>query len=217
MIEGGYSEDEAEALLSLVERLSAIAPVYYSIGNHDVHIYSETIEMSSNECVWFIGRTKFLDRLEEAGAVFLEADYVDTEINGDSVRIGGLYSFAYRYVLDSDENWEKRRLFLEDFCDYDGFKVMLSHRPESFIEKKGFAWWDLDVILSGHTHNGLIANPFTHRAIWTTEGFFPEHAYGEFDLDGMRMIITSGLAGWRIIPRVFNPPEIAVVDIVPAD
>ena len=31
--------------------------------------------------------------------------------------------------------------------------------------------------------------------------------------DRMRMIITSGLAGYDKIPRIFNLPEICVIDL----
>ena len=215
MIDGDCTEVERDELISLVERLSAIAPVYYSMGNHDCRLYSESVEFAGHECVGIEGRSEFLERLEAAGAVFLESEYRDIEVNGDRVRLGGFYPFAFRYEYDTDEGWEKRREFLEEFCDTGDFRLMLSHRPDSFVYEGEVHELDIDLVLSGHTHNGVIATPFTHRAIWTSEGFFPPYAYGEHDLGGMKLIVTSGFYGWRFIPRVFNPPEIAVIDIVP--
>lgn len=217
MIEGNYTDEEGEAYRYLIERLMKTAPVYFSMGNHDGKVYSESVELVGTEIVGIVGRSELLDSLESTGGVFLESDYRDVNINGDRLRIGGFYSFAWRYQYDTDESWAKREAFLSDYCDTDDFKLMLSHRPNSFIYGDAGSTWDVDLVLSGHTHNGLISTPITHRAIWTSEGFFPDYTYGEFDLGRIKLIVSSGLAGWRFLPRVFNPPEIAVIDLVPGD
>lgn len=50
------------------------------------------------------------------------------------------------------------------------------------------------------------------------QGFFPDYDRGYFKLSSnMQMIIGSGLAGYGIVPRIFNLPEICVIDIVPKE
>ena len=215
MIEGDHTEEEADALIYLLERLVEIAPVYYAQGNHDAHLYSESVEYNGEVYIRSYGRSAFLDRIESTGTVFLEYAYRDIEVNGDSIRIGGYYPYAWKTEAEPRKEWKKRSAFLEDFCSAESFKLMLSHRPDTFIYEDAGSAWDIDLVLSGHTHNGVIALPFGLGAVWCSEGLFPEHDSGEFDLGSMKMIISAGLAGWRFLPRVFNPPEIDVIDLVP--
>lgn len=214
MLERDHTEEEDEELRYLFERLMAIAPVYFAAGNHDYSCYYEYVERLEMENVEGHGRTQTLELLESTGAVFLENDYCDVEIKGQKLRIGGFYSFAVRMEFDTDRSWQKRQEFLADFCDTDSFKLMLSHRPDSYLKNTDEDMWDIDLIVSGHTHNGVIAMPFGLGAIWTSEGFFPKHARGK-SIIGSRaaMVVTGGLDGHNGIPRVFNPPEITSVEI----
>ena len=46
------------------------------------------------------------------------------------------------------------------------------------------------------------------------QGFFPKYARGQSQIGAMTEIVGRGLVlDWK--PRVFNPPEIVVVDIAP--
>ena len=214
MLERDYTEEEAAALVSLFERLCAIAPVYFAVGNHDYCAFFSVIRQKNGEYLAGIEKTDALIRLEETGAVFLENDYLDTEINGVPLRIGGFYGYLMKKDFDDADSWSARESFLREFCDTDRYKILLSHRPESIIAKENEPDWDIDLILCGHIHNGVVSLPFGLGAIWSNEGFFPEHDRGQFTVCGNdTMIITGGLAGWRFIPRVFNPPEITTVEI----
>ena len=72
-----------------------------------------------------------------------------------------------------------------------------------------------DLVLSGHTHGGLIRLPFVGGLYAPIQGFFPKVYYGEYKFKNNLMVITSGLAGHGVIPRINNPPEIVVIDLVP--
>lgn len=214
MLERDFSDAELEALASLFERLMRIAPVYFTPGNHDYRVYFNKVSRIGGNFISGAGKSDALLRLEQTGAVFLENDYLDIEVNGQKLRIGGFYGHAVRMDYDSDSSWETRRSFLAEFCDTDSYKLMLSHRPDSFIRCDETDDWNIDLILCGHTHNGMISLPFGLGAIWTSEGIFPEHDRGEFMIGShSTMIISAGLAGGKFIPRVFNPPEIAVITI----
>ena len=215
MIESYATCEQEDAFVDLVRRLLEIAPVYIGTGNHDALAYYTWVTRGAGaELMGFGDGTELKQKLEDAGAVFLEKSYEEIEINGCAVRIGGYYPFAYRNEYDSDESWNDRRAFLEDYCDTDSFKLMISHRPEGFISKDGPAEWNVDLVLSGHTHNGVVALPLI-GAIWTNEGVFPRHDRGLFHEEYFDMVICGGLDGHGNIPRVFNPPEIVVVDVKP--
>lgn len=217
MLEGHLKNEQFPDLLSLIERFADIAPVYYVPGNHDYSIYGNDVRQRDGE---FIGYERLFDdvlvELNEAGATFLESEHLDIEVKGQKLRLGGFYPLASRTEYDTDETYNKRIRFLEEYEDTDAFKLMISHRPDSFVKNDAYKGRDIDLVLCGHTHGGVLRLPLV-GAIWTSEGFFPEHDMGEFDLDGMKMIITSGLNGYNRIPRVYNPPEIAVIDLVPEE
>ena len=46
------------------------------------------------------------------------------------------------------------------------------------------------------------------------QGFFPRYAGGLYDLDGTSLVVSRGLSISRL-PRVFNPPEVVVIDLLP--
>ena len=73
-----------------------------------------------------------------------------------------------------------------------------------------------DILLCGHTHGGVIRVPGIGGLYAPMQGWWPRYDYGDMMLnDDMRMIITSGLSGHDHVPRIFNLPEIAVIDLKP--
>lgn len=217
MLEPDYTEEEAAAYESLLSRLSAIAPVYFSAGNHDYYAYFSEIEFAKTELLRGIQPSPLVDRLESTGARFLERDFADIEVNGNAVRIGGLYAFAFQYKDYTEEQFESIREFLESFRSTDSFTLLLCHRPVSFTAGDADCE-NIDLVLSGHTHNGVIALPFGLGAIFASSSFFPEYDRGLFRLDETSLIVGAGIDGYQgFVPRVFNPPEIVTVDILPEE
>lgn len=191
-------EDRTDILLHLVREARAIAPVYFSLGNHEVG-YEKTY-----------GEGDLTEQLEAAGAVVLEKEYVDTKIAGQEVRIGG----DYGYLLPED--WEDglEQRFLEAFVQTDRLKILLSHVPEGLLLWKSMEYWDVDLVFSGHVHGGQVRVPFVGGLFDPEEGFFPAYTRGMFSCGNGTMILSAGLGSSRGIPRVNNLPEIVVCDIV---
>jgi hypothetical protein len=70
----------------------------------------------------------------------------------------------------------------------------------------------MDLQLTGHTHRGQIF-PFTLAVIAAYE-----YAHGLVMIDEDTALYTSrGTGTWGPPMRVFNPPEIAVIDLVRSD
>ena len=156
------------------------------------------------------------EELEEAGAVVLDKEYRDIEVNGTPVRLGGLYDYAFGLNgnNDADAAPEDIKDFLTDFQDTDRLKIMLSHRPDSFIFGDASAVWDVDLVISGHNHGGQVIIPFKGGLFGGDQGWFPEYVHGTYEVGNMQMFITSGLGSDRQkLPRFNNPPEIAVVTV----
>ena len=203
MIDRSADPTDVQELLRLIERLHEIAPVYFAPGNHELE-YMQT-------------DASLLTQVAEAGAVVVNDSYVDVTIAGQPLRIGGTMGHAFYFGRSEEEfSSSPEYRFLKAFEDTDVPKICLAHMPDTFIFNGAYNLWNVDLVLSGHTHGGLIRLPFIGGLYAPMQGWFPEYDRGYFCLgEHMQMVITSGLAGHGVIPRINNPPEIVVIDLVP--
>lgn len=207
LLDGDFLNENSEnAAVSckLVDKLVEIAPVYFSLGNHEFS-YIEN------------NHPELIQQLEKAGAVVLDKGYVDLEVGENSLRLGGIYDYAFGMGSNiAAEAPEEVIKFLEDFQDTDYLKIMMSHRPDSFIFGDAASYWDIDLVISGHNHGGQVVIPFLGGLYGGDQGWFPEYVHGMYEKDGMNLFITSGLGSHdQVLPRFNNPPEIAVLKIFP--
>jgi len=205
MIDRSADSADVQELLRLIERLHEIAPVYFAPGNHELE-YMQT-------------DASLLTQVAEAGAVVVNDSYVDVTIAGQPLRIGGTMGHAFYFGRSEEEfSSSPEYRFLKAFEDTDVPKICLAHMPDTFIFNGAYSMWNVDLVLSGHTHGGLIRLPFIGGLYAPMQGWFPEYDRGYFRLgEHMQMVITSGLAGHGVIPRINNPPEIVVIDLVPGN
>lgn len=192
------ADEEIDSLCAFLESLAEIAPAYFTIGNHEAEYMA-------------VRGDYLLDRVGSTGAKVLECEYEDVTVNGTTFRLGGMSELAY---YGGDGKYDpKAEPFLTEYCDTELTKVMLSHRPEAFAFKYACQDWDPDLVLSGHTHGGIVRLPLVGGLVAPIQGIFPDYCYGEYRLYDTEMIITSGLAGYGWVPRIYNPPEICVVTL----
>ena len=194
------NEDESrmDIVVNLVQKVKEIAPVYYSLGNHE----KAFIEKQRDGNV-------LVEKLKAAGAVVLEQEYVDTEIAGQEVRIGG----AYGYLLEGEGKDGSEQRFMEEFQDTERFKILLSHIPEGLLLWESMKYWDVDLVFSGHVHGGQVRLPGIGGLFDPEEGFFPTYTKGMFECGHGTMILSAGLGSSAAIPRINNLPEIVVCEI----
>jgi len=182
---------------AVVKELCKIAPVYYSLGNHEL----ERIGLHERDAV---------KRITNEGAILLERDHVDLKIRGNALRLGGLYTpnsaETAKPSADSVEG------FLSDFCASDSFRILLEHRPASFTDAIHPAGYEPELVLAGHLHGGHVILPFLGPVYGANSGFFPQYALGAFEFGNSTLIVSAGLSTDRhIIPRVNNPTEITKI------
>ena len=208
------SSDETDfsVVAELAASLAKIAPVYVSLGNHETDLAPGDLE-------------RFVSEMEAAGAVVLEKEYVDLVVNGREIRIGGTSGYALwmdfwedsygkKYIDYWDDEKFSEQRFMLDFQATDAYKILLLHRPESatlFWADRG--WYDVDLVLSGHTHGGQIRLPFIGGLIAPEEGWFPEFEYGYFRKNNVDIIISAGLGSSGCLPRFNNLPEVVSVTV----
>ena len=203
MIDRSADPTDVQELLRLIERLHEIAPVYVAPGNHELE-YMQT-------------DASLLTQVAEAGAVVVNDSYVDVTIASQPLRIGGTMGHAFYFGRSEKEfSSSPEYQFLKAFEDTNVPKICLAHMPDTFIFNGAYSMWNVDLVLSGHTHGGLIRLPFIGGLYAPMQGWFPEYDRGYFCLGGhMQMVISAGLSGHGVIPRINNPPEIVVIDLVP--
>ena len=198
-------EPVTEIATNLISSLCEIAPVYLSLGNHEIE-YRDNFG------------TDITQLYQDAGAIVLEHQYRDITVKGQSLRIGGIYGYCLpdKY-LETEEADLSECMFLWDFENTDRYKILLSHLPIAWLKNDALEEWNMDCVFSGHLHGGQVILPGIGGVYAPDMGWFPGRLKGVFDSkDGKRhLVLSAGLGNTEVIPRFNNIPEIVCVDLVP--
>lgn len=198
------SHENADVACALIEKLVPIAPVYFGYGNH--------------EYAWMNNRGENLTpTLEAAGAVVLDIAYMDIQVNGQALRLGGYHGY-YRqpHMFEVTEAQKAAQLaFCDEFEDTDRYKILLSHIPTAWIDWGYMDKYPVDLVLSGHYHGGQIVLPWLGGIYAPYIGLFPPDTEGLFEGEEATCILSAGLGASPGIPRINNLPQIVVVDLQP--
>ena len=201
IIDDKESEDGAIAFL---EGIRGIAPTYYVTGNHEI---------------WSGEYQRMKDIVSSCGYTVLSNESKYVSISGAELCISGIDD---PYILDYSDDEDiacmqsdEELLYGFSELDSDTFNILLAHRPERYGLYQQYAF---DLVLSGHAHGGQIRLPgIVNGLVAPNQGLFPKYAGGEYKENGQTMIVSRGLGFDARVPRIFNPPEIVVVDIFNAD
>ena len=203
--------------VGLCRELAEIAPVYYAMGNHENEaLYGQDLNKKfldgaalgedPEDFSPLLLDPQVWEDLEGTGAVLLQNEAVTAEVKGAAIRIGGLSTNASSF-------WPHSGQFVTRFAEEDPetFKILISHRPEPVMEYIPDAAIDLTV--SGHNHGGVIRIPGVGGLFSGAEGLFPVYDGGWYEREGMSLLISRGLGSHGLAPRVFNQPELVILDI----
>lgn len=195
---------DSHIAVELVHQLEGTAPVFYSLGNHE----EEYIARKTSDLV---------TELKNAGAVVLDQEYSDLKIQGNSVRIGGMYDYAFgnEGAVSKESMDAKIYQFLTDFQNTDSFTIMMAHRPDSFIWGEASSHWKMDLVVSGHNHGGQVIIPGIGGLYGGDQGWFPKYVDGIHHFKSVKnMVITRGLgSSHEKLPRFHNIPEVVVIHL----
>lgn len=176
----------------MLSAFASIAPTFMCLGNHE----GGAPDLVRREC-------------QKRGIHLLEEKYVDYE----GIHIGGLTSGYIKNNVGLEENHFKKTPtpnveWLESFASVEGYKILLSHHPEYYDE---FIYpLDIDLTLSGHAHGGQW-RIFGRGLFAPGQGIFPKYTSGIHD---NRFIVSRGLANNAFVPRLFNPCELIIINLI---
>ena len=183
-----------------IENSVKIAPTYYVSGNHEQlsEHYPELKEILNNNNV-----------------INLDDSYVTINKGGSKISIIGiaapvLIKIEKTSEFKNNDSYVKSKLkdLTKNFRT--DFNILIAHRPEQIHIYKKF---DLDLILSGHAHGGQIRIPFIGGILSPNQGFFPKYSEGMHEEGSTSMVVSRGLGNSTFPFRIFNRPELIVVDL----
>ena len=179
----------------MVKALAEQYPTYYVTGNHE--FWSGQVE-------------EIKENMTACGAAVLAGAWEDVTINGQNLRICGVDDPAAGEAV-----WRAQLARAAAQADPDLFTILLTHRPERVEAYRGRGF---DLILAGHAHGGQWRLPgVVNGLLAPDQGLFPPYAGGRYELEGGTLIVSRGLARESTrVPRVFNRPELVIIDVTPA-
>ena len=177
-----------------IKAIAGRYPCFYVSGNHE--FWSGRIDEMK---LW----------LRDAGVTVLEGACRTLIVKGTAIDICGVDDPTYM----DDAQWLRQLQCAEAQSDPAHVRVLLSHRPERVADYGKFGF---DLVVAGHAHGGQWLIPLIGRGGYSpNQGFFPKYVDGRYALaNGGVMFVSRGLARESTpLPRLFNPPEILVVEL----
>ena len=180
--------------------LRAIAdkyPCYYVTGNHEY--WSREIE-------------KILKIFESYNVPVLEGSFDTIDVRGQKLNICGISDPDILKYTDKNYSITEQLKDAAVASENGNYSILLAHRPELI---DSYLNYDFDLILAGHAHGGQWRLPGIINGLFApNQGFFPRYAGGKYRFEDSYMIVSRGLARESTrIPRIFNRPELVVIDL----
>ena len=183
-----------EGLKALAEK----APVFFVDGNHERMCYDEVAKL-----------------FESLGIKPLYNQRGDFEVGGTHRKQTQLLSVAgFRdYYYLKSKGFNELAPLLRDLSSNGDFHIILSHQPQIFdlLRKENLAFSAL--VLAGHTHGGQLRLPFLPTLYAPGQGVLPHYGEGWYHSGNLKLYISRGVGATHFHIRLFNPPEVAVIEL----
>lgn len=181
----------------LLDGLKGFRPLYYVTGNHEF---------------WSGDIKNIRDTIRKYDITILENSYEQIKFKNSNIIICGIDDPDVVYYEKPDFDLQKvMNKNFTDLKDTSDFKLLLAHRPELIGLYKNY---DFDLVLSGHAHGGQVRIPFILNGLFApNQGWFPKYAGGQYKHGPLTHIVSRGLSYNPRLPRIFNPPELVIIDI----
>ncbi|PFB31925.1 phosphoesterase [Bacillus cereus] len=187
---------DAEVSLELIRELVMEYPIYFVTGNHEK----------------WSGKYNDLEKeLKKHHVTVLRNEHVTIHKGEQKINLLGIDDPAFVAGNRDEGNVVKDEILIAKFeMKPDTYNVLLSHRPEFLGE---YADEQIDLVLSGHAHGGQIRLPFIGGLVAPNQGVLPTYTAGLYEKQNTSMVVSRGLGNSIIPQRIFNRPELVVVQL----
>lgn len=175
-----------ENALALAEGCIALAPVVFSMGNH---------EARSSEF------PAFERALTALGVCVLKDKSADIVTAHGILPVYGMSS-----PVDVPEALQKEHI-MERLAEC-GARVLLSHHPEYMPL---YAAAKIPLVLAGHAHGGQWRLPMGLYA--PGQGLFPKYTRGLYRLGDTQMEVSAGIGNSSFPLRINDPPQVVFLEL----
>ncbi|PGM90020.1 metallophosphoesterase [Bacillus cereus] len=187
---------DAEISLQVIRELVKEYPIYFVTGNHEK----------------WSGKYNSLEKeLKKHHVTVLRNEHVSIRKGEQEINLLGIDDPEFVIGNRTEGDIVKDEIIKAKIeMQPDRYNVLLSHRPE-FIEE--YADEQIDLVLSGHAHGGQVRLPFIGGLVAPNQGVLPKYTAGLYEKQNTSMIVSRGLGNSIIPQRIFNRPEIVVVQL----
>lgn len=187
-----------DRFFDLAKVLSNKYKIYYIVGNHEQRLRKSDLYL-------------ILNKLKKLGIIVLNDEKINVEKKKSHINIQGIdLPLSFYKLRNKPSNvGEVINLLLKD-CKKEEFNIILAHNP-LYFEK--YSKNNVDLILSGHVHGGMIRLPFVGGLLSPERKLFPKYSSGIYEINNKKMVVSRGLGHSKPIIRICNMPEILSITL----
>lgn len=177
--------DNEKEFIEWLKKLSKITKVIISLGNHEFYV-------NKNKDIYNLNK-ELIKKIKDINNLYL--------LDNENVVIDNI-----NFIGLTIEYNKKNKLCYEEINKIKIYKkyynILLCHNPLNICDKKILKDKNIDLILCGHMHGGVLPNflrkLFKNRGLISpNKGLFPKYAYGYLKIENSNIIISSGI---RVLP-----------------
>ena len=192
-----------ERTIDALNAMTNIAPVFYAPGNHEKKLEESDnpkqkerfddymFELECMDVTWLADQKAMLTEDMTISGLDIDLQYYE--------KFGRKPQMKPAYIAGKLESPDPSR-----------FNILVAHTPafyDTYIQT------DYDLVLCGHYHGGVMNLPWIGPLISPDFEFRPEHSGGASRKKGTAVVVTRGIGSHTINIRLFNRPEVVVIDI----
>jgi len=189
-----YGLEENAKYLEPIVKLNDKYPIYVITGNHDYHLPEFRSPKQKD-------KTQVLRQvLDKYNLELMENTNQQLTIKNQQFNLVGI-----KEIWTGEADLDKAMQGVDQSMP----TIMLCHNPDFIMQ----AHDQIDLMLSGHTHGGQIRLPSLGAVPPLPDELGRKYDEGLFKFNNTQLFITSGVGEAGPRARLFNPPEISILNV----